>query len=113
MVSGMNLLAGGVMGIIAVLTVHLLCKWNYIKGRVEGKQEEAMEWCKAYDAIQVPNWQSLPIPRDVDRDKQIEANKVYVEVFRTAKEIIGRELVANRVDAIREEWKQLGAEFPE
>lgn len=109
MVSGiMNFIAPTVGAVAGLLFVYLLCKWNYIRGRAEGMRDEALAWCAAFDQIKAPNWQSLPVPPEVDREKQEAANKLYVEVFKTAKEVIGQELVIARVEALRKEWVSLG-----
>lgn len=108
MVSGMNFIAPTIGAIVGLLIIHLMCKWNYIRGRAEGMRDEALAWCAAFDQIKAPNWQSLPIPVGTDREKQEAANKLYVEVFKTAKEVIGQELVMNRIDALQKEWGEMG-----
>ncbi len=109
MVSGiMNFIVPALGALASLLCVHLICKWNYIRGRAEGMRDEALALCAAVDEIKVPNWQSLPMPRDVDREKQEIANKLYVEVFETAKEVIGQELVTNRIEALQKEWGDMG-----
>jgi hypothetical protein len=95
---------------VIYLWVHLLCRWSYVKGRLEGRQLEATEWCEAFDQIQVPNWQNVPVEDEKNRGQQEAAHRLYVQVFRAAKEAIGQELVTTRIDAMRAETDRAGSE---
>lgn len=90
------------------LWIHMLCKYHYAQGRIAGMRDEALAWCEAFDGIRIPNWQSLPIDYQEDRLPQELANRLYVGVFEAAKEAIGEELTANRLQAHKEEFIRLG-----
>jgi hypothetical protein len=94
MASGIILVAAFVIVLVAALS------YAYTRGFIKGMQHEALGWFEAFDAVQPPNWQSLPVSHEGNPEDQIEANKVYVQVFKVAKQVIGEELMVNRVEAL-------------
>lgn len=96
MVSGIMIL--GVVGFcVGASIIGLL---SYMKGFNSGSLAEGDGWMEAFTRIKPPNWQSFPIdPTKGHEDilKQIEAAKIYAEVFKTAYAAIGQELLINRV----------------
>ena len=100
-------------GLVSLLVIHVLCKYHYMRGRVDGMKEEALAWCEAFDEIRVPNWQSLPAGRVVgNKTQEEEINKFYVQVFTVMKDTIGREMAMNRLDAMKKEFAQSGIQIP-
>lgn len=90
--------------------MYLFNRWSYYRGRLDGHQEEAYEWCAAFDQIRVPNWQHVPVEDEKQR-AQLEAyHRMYVQVFRIAKEVIGRELVMNRMEMMKADLIRMGLE---
>ena len=86
--------------IIASIILFLWIRWivnvKYEDGFRTGKLYEALQWSKAFDSIRPPNWQSLPVTAtDPDeRREQEDINKMYVQIFKVAKDVIGEELLS-------------------
>jgi hypothetical protein len=93
-------------GMVAALVwVSFLCRWSYRRGRLAGRQIEAAHWCDAFEQIKVPNWQNVPVEDEKQRSGQEANHRMYVQVFRAAKEALGQEMVSNRIEALRVEGK--------
>jgi hypothetical protein len=99
-----------VIGTIVVVTIlRFICKYYYVRGRVEGMRDEAFAWCEAFDEIRPPNWQSLPMGRmEHDKEAEMEVNKLYVRMFLLAKEAIGNQLAKQRLAALKKEFLEMG-----
>jgi hypothetical protein len=89
-----------VTGIIVVVLIILGFLLSYSHGFTRGIRHETSSLLKAFETIQPPNWQSLPVNPGEDAASQVASNKQYVQAFRLAKEIIGEELITNRSKAV-------------
>jgi hypothetical protein len=76
----------------------------YMKGMLAGMRREADQWMNAIGKVTPPNWQSLPSPAGVDPEQSKEARKLYVDTYKTALDLIKREIANNRIDALTEEF---------
>jgi hypothetical protein len=99
---------GQVIGISAAIGVttwaitFFYCGGRYTEGKVAGMQEEASAWVEAFESVQPPNWQSLPVNAEspLPREKQDMLAKLYVEMFGIIKEVIGKHMAMHRIEVL-------------
>ena len=71
----------------------------YCRGFLAGMRREADCWCDAMSKLKPPNWQSMPLTVDGDREKSEHVNKVYAAAYRAVLDVIREEIVTNRTAA--------------
>lgn len=100
----------GVIIAIAVLlgAVYLSNRYHYAKGKMDGMSVEGVKWAEAYDAVRIPNWQTVEVGDEKQRKQQEAYLRLYVMMFATVKQAIGREMVMIRLDRLRQDSEELG-----
>ena len=88
--------------VLVVLALHFGATL-YAKGMIAGMKKEASGWMNAIGKVSPPNWQSLPSPVGLDAERSKEARKLYVDTYKTALDVIKKEIATNRIDALTEE----------
>jgi hypothetical protein len=92
------------IGIVLLVIVAYLGGYLYMKGVIAGMRREALGWMDAISKVTPPNWQSLPSPAGVDPEQSKEARKLYVDTYKTALDVIRKEIALNRVEALTDEF---------
>ena len=90
------------VGVTTWALTTLLNKSGYYEGVAKGMKDEAVAWVEAFESIQPPNWQSLPVNTEspLPREKQDMLAKLYVEMFGITKDIIGRQMAMHRLEVL-------------
>ena len=92
------------IGLVAVVSALHFGATIYAKGMIAGMKKEASGWMNAIGKVSPPNWQSLPSPSGLDAERSKEARKLYVDTYKTALDVIKKEIATNRIDALTEEF---------